>query len=296
MNLHTLDWDDDLLKKFKIDKEMLPKILPCDAHFGNIKSFLNAPLLAIIGDQQSSMVGQGVISAGESKVTFGTGGFVLTNLGENSSNKDFPNLLTTVARTIHGRTDYAIEGSIYSACSAVNFLKSLGLFVNVQDTEKMAQSLSSNEGVYFVPAFTGLGAPYWKDDSRGAILGMTYDTTKNHIVRACLESMAYNTKAVFDEIKQNGQKLGLISVDGGGSKNNFVLQFLADMLNHKIVKSKESEATVMGAIYIALLNLGILCRADIKELTSSNKIYEPKMTESERKHLYDGWIKAIKKV
>ena len=147
-----------------------------------------------------------------------------------------------------------------------------------------------------MPAFTGLGAPYWKDDARGAIFGMTYDTTKAHIVRACLESMAYNTKAVFDELRASGQKIGLVSVDGGGSKNDFLLQFLADISNHTIVKSKESEATVLGAIYVALENLGLVNKSGIKQLTASDQSFQPKMTEGERKQLYDGWVKAIKKV
>ena len=296
MNIHSLSWDDELLKIFKIPKHTLAEILSCDSNFGNCKKLLNAPVRAIIGDQQSSMIGQGAISYGKTKVTFGTGGFLLCNVGS-ESNKIIPSLLTTVASTLNGKTEYAIEGSIYSACSAINFLKdNLGLYEKVEETAKMANSLKSNDGVYLIPAFTGLGAPYWKDDARGAIVGMTYETKKSHLVRACLESMAYNTKAIVDEIKKNGGRFKTISVDGGGSKNEFLLQFLADILGHDIIKSKSSEATVLGAIYVAMLSLGLIEKDDIEKLTESDKIYTSKMIESERKKNYDGWQKAIKKI
>ncbi len=291
MNIQTLEWDDELLKIFKIPKNSLPKILPCDADFGVSKKLLGSHIVGMIGDQQSSMIGQGAIEIGNSKVTFGTGGFILTNI---NSLQSVPNLLTTVARTLGGKTEYAIEGSIYSACSALNWLGKMKMFDDVSETSKMASSLKDNEGVYFVPAFTGLGAPYWKDDVRAEIVGLTFDTTPKQIVRACLESMAYNTKAIVDEMKLSGQRLRKISVDGGASKNDFLLQFLADMLDHEVVKSVESEATVMGAIYVAMLSLGLVDKKQIKELTQSNKIFAPKMTDGERKRLYDGWKRAVK--
>ncbi len=295
MNIHTLDWDDQLLGLFKIPKSCLPKICPCDSDFGYCKQF-RTNIVSIIGDQQSSMIGQGCIENGDTKVTFGTGGFVLTNIGSNSD-ANFEKLLTTVASTIQGKTQYAVEGSIYSACSALNFLKDqLSQYKNIQDTSDMAKNLKNNEGVYFVPAFTGLGAPYWKDDARACIVGMTYSTTKAHIVRACLESMAYNTKALVDEIGKYGFDFHDISVDGGGSKNEFLLQFLSDMLNHKVVKSKFSEATVLGTIIVAMLSLKIIKRGEIKNFTKSETTYLPQMSEKERKQNYDGWKKAISKI
>ncbi len=293
MNIDTLDWDDELLALFNIPKSSLPKILACDGDFGIAKELLGAPILSMIGDQQSSMVGQGKIENGSSKVTFGTGGFVLTNV-KREKFKTNQSLILTVARTLGGKTDYAVEGSIYSACSALDWLGKLGMFEDVAKTAKMAQSLQSNEGVYFVPAFTGLGAPYWKDDVRACLVGMTFDTKQEHIVRACLESMAYNTKALVDEMKKNGQKLQDISVDGGGSQNEFLLQFLADMLGQNVAKSKESEATVMGTIYVAMMKLKLLNEADLKKITKSNKIYKSKITKKERARLYQGWQKAIK--
>ena len=160
----------------------------------------------------------------------------------------------------------------------------------------MAFSLKDNEGVYFVPAFTGLGAPYWNNDARGEISGITFATQKAHIVRAMLESMAYNTKAVFDEMRKNKLRFSLISVDGGGSNNDFLLQFLADMLNHDVVRSKNAEATIMGAIFVAMLSLKIIDKETILKLTSGKEVFVPKMTEAQRNMFYDGWIKAVKKV
>lgn len=296
MNIKTLDWDDELLKFFKIPRECLAKILPCDAKFGNAKKFFDAPLCSIIGDQFSSMIGQGAINYGTAKITLGTGGFILTNIGQ-KFDKYPDKLLLTVAYTINNTTEYAVEGSIYSACSGLNFLKNnLGLFKDIRQTDEMAKSLEDNDGVYFVPAFTGMGAPYWNNNARGEISGVTYATKKEHIVRAMLESMAYNSKAIFDEMKKEGLKISLISVDGGGSNNEFLLQFLADMLNHDIIRSKNVEATVLGTIYVAMTSLGIIQKSDIKKLTASTMVYCPNMTEKEREKYYDGWNKALKKI
>lgn len=296
MNLDTLDWNDELLKIFDIPKSSLPKICDSDSNFGNAKALLGAPICAMIGDQMSSMIGQGVLKNGASKVTFGTGGFILTNIGS-KCDKNLPNLLTTVASTLNGKTQYAIEGSIYSACSAINWLQdNLKCFDNVQKTADMAKSLKSNCGVYFVPAFTGLGAPYWNNSARACIVGMNFDTDQRHIVRACLESMAYNTKATVDDMKKHGQKFKYISVDGGGSKNDFVLQYLADMLNHEVVKSKNPESTVLGAIYVAMLSQKLIDLKGIETLTQSKQKYLPKMSEKDRKNFYQGWQDAIRKL
>ena len=250
----------------------------------------------MIGDQQSSMIGQGAIKYGATKVTYGTGGFILTNIGKNLERAP-EKLLLTVASTINGETQYAIEGSIYSACSGLNFFFFfLSLFDNVKNTSDMANSLPNNEGVYFVPAFTGLGAPYWNNDARAEISGITFATKKEHIVRAMLESMAYNTKAVFDEMRKEKQRFSQVSVDGGGSNNDFLLQFLADMLNHDVIRSKNSESTVMGAIYVAMLSLKLIDKEGILRLTSGQEVFCPKMADAEREKYYDGWQKAVKKV
>lgn len=296
MNIKTLDWDEELLNFFKIPPKSLPKIMPCDSHFGDVKKFFGAPLCSIIGDQQSSMIGQGAINYGTAKITLGTGGFILTNAGQNYD-KCPDKLLLTVASTLENKTEYAIEGSVYSACSGLNFLKyNFNMYEDVRKTSEMAESLPDNEGVYFVPAFTGMGAPYWNSDARGEISGITYATTKAHIVRAMLESMAYNSKAIFDEMRASGLKFSLVSVDGGGSNNDFLLQFMADMLNHDVVKSKNVEATVMGTIYVAMLSLKLIDKEEIRKLTSSTEVFCPNMTEKDREKYYDGWQKAIKKI
>lgn len=296
MNIHTLQWDDELLKIFNIPKNSLPEIKACDSNFGEAKRLLNTPIRGIIGDQMSSLFGQGATNYGGTKLTFGTGGFLLTNIGENSS-KNLPHLLTTVANTIGSKTCYAIEGSMYSACSALNWLQdNLNAFDDVTETESMATSLESNEGVYLIPAFTGLGAPYWNDEARACVVGMTFNTRKEHLVRATLESMVYNTKAIVDEMKEYGLKFKMISVDGGGSKNNFVLQFLADMLDHDVKKSKYSESTVLGAIFMAMISLKLITLRDIKKLTESDVNFYPKMTKGTRLKNYNGWKEAIKKI
>jgi len=295
MDLKTLQYDKKLLSLFKIPVESLPEIKDTNSFFGNAKPLLNVPIRAIAGDQMASMYGQGILKCGEAKITFGTGGFILINIGNNCS-KATPNLVTTVASTLNGKTEYALEGSIYSAGSAMNWLKNLDMYDTVEQTEKMALSLKDNEGVYMLPAFTGLGAPYWNNEAKAKIVGLTLSSKKEHIVRATLESMAYNTKAIVDELKQNGYKVKTISVDGGISNNKFVLQFLADMLGQPVVKSKSSEATVLGAIYIALNSLNLLSVSDMKNHAQANEIYQPKISVKERKKYYDGWLNAIKKI
>lgn len=295
MNINTLQWDDELLDIFKIPKETLPEIKDCNFNFGKAKNILNAPIMAVIGDQMSSMYGQGAMKNGNTKVTLGTGGFILTNIGR-SCNKNLPNLLTTVCGTLDGKTEYALEGSIYSACSGLQWLKNLGLYEEVSHTDEMAFSLKDNEGVYMVPAFTGLGAPYWNDSARATLVGMTFNTSKEHLVRASLESMAYNTKAIIDEMKKNGQRFKMISIDGGGSKNEFTLQFLADMLDHEVVKSRYAESTVLGTIFIVMYSLKMLTIDEMKSLTQSDKIYKPKISDSLRKKFYSGWESAIQKM
>lgn len=295
MNLHTLQWDDDLLSIFGISKNSLPEIKACDSNFGNVKKLLNAPICSIIGDQMSSMYGQGAINYGNTKVTYGTGAFILSNIGSDAS-KNIPSLLTTVCSTLSGKTQYAVEGSIYSACRSLEWLKNLGIYDDTSKTDALAKSLTDNGGVYFVPAFTGLGAPYWNNNAKATIFGMTYNTSKAHFVRAALESWCYNTKAILDEMKKYGQKFKMISVDGGGSKNEFVLQFLADMLGHEVVKSKHSESTVLGTIYIAMLSLKLINLEEIKKISESNKKYMCQISTKKRETLYTGWQEALKQI
>lgn len=290
-NINTLAWDEELLKYFNIPKGILPNVISSAEIVGNVKGF-SFPLASLIGDQQSSLVGQGCFNTGRAKATYGTGGFILFNTGSSPAYVD--NILTTVAYTINKKTCYALEGSIYSASSTVNYMQNnLGLFENPKQTENMAKKVASTNGVYFVPAFTGLGAPYWDSNARAIICGINFDTNKNHIVRAGLESMAYNTRAIFDQMQKGGIVLSEIKVDGGCSKNKFLLQFLADITGTKVVKNKESEATAMGAVFTTALATKTLNITQIKKRILSGLTYNPIMQSRERNELFLGWQKAV---
>jgi len=291
-NIHTMQWDDELLEYFKIPLDSLPKIIDSNFEVGNCVDY-NIPLCGIIGDQQSSLVGQACLKKGTAKATYGTGCFILLNIGKDIvKTKD---LLCTVAYTINGKTTYALEGSIYSACNSIDWLKNnLQLFNDYSEIDKMCNSLNSNDDVYFVPAFTGLGAPYWDDNSKGTLLGLTLAHDKRHIVRATLESIAYNTYSVIKEIIKKGINVKELHVDGGGSKNQFLLQFQSNILQRNIIKSKVSESTAMGAIYMVGINKKIFTLKQIENNYKQEKIYTPALTLSERNKLYKGWEIAIK--
>ena len=286
-NIKTLEWDKDMLSLWGIPQESLPKVVASDAVVGNCNMLGGAPLCSIIGDQQSSLFGQNCHKAGDTKVTYGTGGFVLLNTGTNivTSKK----LLTTIAYTLNDKTYYALEGSIYSACSGIDWLKNgMSLYKDVTQTARMAESVQDNGGVYLVPAFTGLGAPYWNSNARATITGLTFASKPEHIVRAMLESMAYNT---LDILKQVETPIKRISVDGGGSKNKFLLQFLADITNVKVNKALNSESTVLGAIKIAEMHLNIVREYDL----TNQEVYLPSMDKPTRDKYYAGWQKAVAK-
>ncbi len=292
-NIHSLDWDSELLKIFGVPREILPNIIACDKIIGPCKDFANIPLCGMIGDQQSSLFGQSCISIGMAKSTYGTGGFTLINTGKKIHLSD--KLLSTVAYTIGDKTTYAIEGSIYSACSTLEWLQnSLGLIDHPATANRLALTLKDNDGVYFVPAFTGLGAPYWNDNTRGTIVGLSFNSTKAHICRSVLESIAYNTRAIVDEMTKE-VKIKELRVDGGGSNNTFLLQFQADMINKNIVKGESSEATAMGAIYMAGLATKTFTIEDIKNMYKEEVCYTPKMKRTQADKYYDGWNKAVNK-
>lgn len=286
-NIKTLSWDKDMLSLWGIPQECLPQVVASDAVVGSCTMFGGAPLCAIIGDQQSSLYGQNCHKTGDTKVTYGTGGFVLLNTGENivSSKK----LLTTIAYTLKGKTHYALEGSIYSACSGIDWLKNgMSLYKDVSQTARMAESVPDNGGVYLVPAFTGLGAPYWNSNARATISGLTFASKPEHIVRAMLESMAYNTLDILNQVETPIKR---ISVDGGGSKNKFLLQFLADITNVKVNKALNSESTVLGAIKIAETHLNISREDDL----TKQEVYLPSMDKKSREKYYAGWKAAVAK-
>ncbi len=292
LNIDTLDYDEELLEFFYIPKKILPQIISNSEIVGKVLEY-DFPLASMVGDQQASLFGQGCFNSGRAKVTYGTGGFLLLNIGNKPSYVD--RMLTTIAYKIKNKVCYALEGSIYSASSTINFMKdNLGLFFNPADTGPMAESVKNNDGVYFVPAFTGLGAPYWNSNVRAIITGITFDTKKEHIVRAGIESMAYNTKAILEQMAQCGVNVAKIKCDGGCSKNKFLLQFLADINNIKVVKNKESEATALGAIFLAGLACKVFNIQKLNKIITSSAVYTSKMDDYERNKLYLGWKNAVK--
>ncbi|MDD3397748.1 MAG: glycerol kinase [Clostridia bacterium] len=293
-DLKCLDWDDDLLAFFKIKREWLPIIISSSEIVGTT-DLLGEPLniCSVIGDQQSALVGQCCFKKGMAKNTYGTGCFVLVNTGPNIEEID--KLVTTVAYTVAGKTTYAIEGSVLNAGSLVEWLLSIGLISEPAETEEMACSEKDNGEVYLIPAFTGLGAPYWDSSARGAFIGLTRSTTKNHLVRAVLESMAYSTYDLLSLFESKYIKE--LRVDGGVAKNNFLLQFQSDILNMKIKLPKMVESTLMGAVYMAGLSSGAyISLNEIGTKWELNKDFSPEMKNKERKFLLDGWHNAVNKV
>jgi glycerol kinase len=287
-----MSWDEELLKYFNIPQSVLPEVVNSNHIVGNLIDFPEIPLCAILGDQQSSLFGQGCLDKGKAKATYGTGCFVLLNTGLKPANID--KMLTTIAYTINGKTNYALEGSVFSACNTINWMQhNINLFEKVPETENMAYSVPDTDGVYFVPAFTGLGAPYWNSDAKGTIIGLTLNTKKEHIVRAGLESMAYNVKAILDEMKLGGQSVSELRVDGGGSRNNFLLQFQADMLNKPVLKNSNTEATAMGVIYMVLVATNQVEISDIKNMFYASKTFTSEMPAKQRQKLFNGWTNAV---
>lgn len=294
-NISELNWDNELLKFFGIKKETLPKVISNAEEVGCLLN-TKIPLLSMIGDQQSSLVGNGAFDAGMAKMTYGTGGFVLLNTGNNiiRSNK----ILSTVAYSVGGKTYYALEGSIFSACSALDWAKKeLSLTEDYDLLDQKMLKLKSNNGIYFVPAFTGLGCPYWKPNAQGIITGLTFDTDKYMIMRACYESIAYNTKAIFDEMtKTHKIKIQGIRADGGGSKSRFLTSFQAGLLGVPVLTGKTSEATVLGCIYLAGVAAKVFDFDKLNALTKPVNVFAPNLSSEEINKLYAGWEKAIKNV
>lgn len=303
-NINTLDWDDELLKFFNIPRQMLPKVVDSNAVVG-VADVLKAPLTicGIAGDQQSALFGQTCFSKGEAKNTYGTGCFILMNTGGKptiSANK----MLSTVAWKLDGVPTYALEGSIFNAGSSVQWLRdNMDFFKVSKDSEhwakkaKNADGTCGTDGVYVVPAFTGLGAPYWNQNARGLIIGITRGTQKSHIIRATLEAMAYATKDVLVNMEKDADTtLTTLAVDGGVSQNDFLMQFQSDMLEVKIVRPTSTETTVLGAVYLCGLGLKIWNNLDeIKKIWIMEKQFLPKMDPSTVNRLYAGWKKAVKR-
>jgi glycerol kinase len=303
MNLRTLDWDDDILKLLGIPRPMLPEIRSSSEIYGHIGQSVGLPLVGNpisgdLGDQQAALFGQACFSAGEAKNTYGTGCFLLMNMGGNPVPSN-SGLLTTLGYRIGSQPAvYALEGSVAIAGALVQWLRdNLGLIRTAPEIEALARTVDNNGGMYFVPAFSGLFAPHWRADARGVIAGLTRYITKAHIARAALEATAYQTREVVEAMeKDSGVRLTALKVDGGMVRNELLMQFQADILNVPVIRPTVAETTALGAAYAAGLAVGFW--NDFDELRShwgKEKEWKPHMEAGERDRLYAGWKKAVTK-
>lgn len=296
-NIRTHEWDAVLLDIFRAPRAALPEVRDCADDYGAADPSLFGraiPILGVAGDQQAAAIGQACFAPGDIKSTYGTGCFVLAHTGENiirSRNK----LLTTIAARLGGRTTYALEGSIFVAGAAVQWLRDgLGIIKSAAETEALARSVAGNGGVYLVPAFVGLGAPHWAPDARGAIFGLTRASGPAELARAALECVAYQTADLLDAIAADGGAPRALRVDGGMVKNDWLMQFLADMLGLPVERPAIMETTALGAAFLAGLKAGIYASTDdIARIWSREARFEPKMRASERDGLIAGWKKAV---
>lgn len=298
-NIHTLNWDEELLNLLNIPESLLPEVTDSSKVYGKTTPYTffgeEVPISGIAGDQQAALFGQGCFLPGMAKNTYGTGCFLLMNTGEkpvNSTN----GLVTTLAWGINNKVEYALEGSIFVAGSAIQWLRDgLQIITKASQSQELALKLTDNEGVYLVPAFVGLGAPYWDDQARGAIFGLTRGTNRNHIARAALEALCYQTKDVLGAMeKDSGLTLKGLKVDGGAVANDFLLQFQADILNLPIIRGKVLETTAFGAALLAGLAVGFY--QDPEKLIATKQIdrqFVPQMADEERNRLYAGWKNAV---
>lgn len=298
-NIHTLDWDDEILALLDIPKCMLPKPVECSGHYGETISELFGgpiPITGSAGDQQAALFGETCFEVGEAKCTYGTGSFLLLNTGDRPVFSD-SGLLTTIAWGLDGKVSYALEGSAFVCGAAIQWLRDEMKFMSESpESERMALKAGAGEGVYMVPAFTGIGAPYWEPDARGAIFGITRGTDRNQIVRATLESLAYQNEDLLSAMAEDlGQRIVALKVDGGACRNNFLMQFQADVSDTEIVRCKSIESTSLGAAYLAGLAVGYYDSTDdIIENKEVERVFRPEMDEAKRTALLKGWHKAVK--
>ncbi len=298
-NIHNLKWDEELLEILDIPISMLPDVRPSSEIYTHAEPnhFFghNVPIAGIAGDQQAALFGQACFEEGMVKNTYGTGCFMLMNTGEKAVKSDH-GLLTTIAWGIDGKVEYALEGSIFVAGSAIQWLRDgLRMIRNSAECEQYAARVTSSDGVYVVPAFVGLGTPYWDSDVRGAVFGLTRGTSKEHFIRATLESLAYQTKDVLDAMEADADiSLKTLHVDGGAVANDFLMQFQADLLNVPVERPAVNETTALGAAYLAGLAVGFWKdRSEIAAHWSLDRAFQPEMEQQQRDALYDGWKKAV---
>ena len=300
-NIRELKWDEEILAELAVPASMLPSVRSSSEVYGQTSAnvFLGAevPIAGIAGDQQAALFGQTCFEAGMAKNTYGTGCFMLMNTGDKLFESQ-NGLLTTIAWGIDGKVQYALEGSIFIAGAAIQWLRDgLRMIEAAPDSEYFAKKVRNAEGVYVVPAFVGLGAPYWDMKARGAILGLTRGTTKAHIIRATLESLAYQTKDVLSAMEaDSGIKLQALKVDGGAVANNLLMQFQSDLLGVSVDRPQVIETTALGAAYLAGLSVGVWeSKEELIQNWQLNTRFKPQMEQAEKEKLYKGWQKAVKR-
>ncbi len=300
-NIHNQDWDQELLELFNIPAIMLPEVCDCSAEFGSTSSELfgaEIPINGIAGDQQAALIGQACFTPGMSKSTYGTGCFLILNTGKNAVRSQ-NRLLTTVAYRLNGEVNYAIEGSIFIAGATIQWLRDgLNLIQDAAETEALAASADQTSNVYMVPAFTGLGAPYWDPHARGAITGLTRDTGIQEIVAAGLRSVCYQTRDLLEAMADDGASLpSNLRVDGGMVRNNWLMQFLANLLDTDVERPEITETTALGAAYLAGLHTGVFSSTEqIQQMWACEKHFAPNMKTEVRDQLYSGWLDAVRRV
>ena len=298
-NINNNKWDNEILQKLKIPKNILPEVKNSADNFGKTNKKVvgkEIPISAVLGDQQAAAVGQACFDRGSIKSTYGTGAFIIMNTGSkkiNSKNK----LLTTICYRLNNKTTYALEGSIFIAGAGVQWLRDkIKLINNAYETEKIAKSTKSNNEVYIVPAFSGIGAPYWRPDARGLITGLTRDTDWKTLVRATVESVAYQSYDLFYSMNKDGLMPRIVKIDGGMVANNWFSQFLADVINLKVIRPKVLETTALGAALFAGYQVGEFKSLNqIKNTWKKDKAFKPKINKKLRNHILHGWKQAIKK-
>ncbi|GGN51049.1 MULTISPECIES: glycerol kinase GlpK [Oceanobacillus] len=298
-NIYDLKWDDELLEILTIPKSMLPEVKQSSEVYAHTISYHffgeEVPIAGIAGDQQAALFGQACFDKGMVKNTYGTGGFLLMNTGEKGVQSE-NGLLTTIAWGVDGKVEYALEGSVFVSGSAIQWLRDgLGLLESAPESENLAKNVVSTDGVYVVPAFVGLGTPYWDSEARGAVFGLTRGTTKEHLVRATLESIAYQSKDVVDIMAaDSGIGVKSLRVDGGAVKNNFLMQFQSDLLNVQVDRPMINETTALGAAYLAGLAIGYWKdKEEIAKQWQIERSFTPDFADEKRQELYNGWKKAV---
>lgn len=298
-NIHTLTWDDDLLKLFDIPRCMLPEVHPSGYNYGMTdETFIGReiPICSVVGDQQAALFGHLAVEEGDVKNTYGTGCFLLMNTGHKPV-KSTNGLVTTLGASLDDKPPYVLEGSVFIGGAINQWLRDeMRMIKQAAETENYAKKVPDTNGVYIVPSFTGLGAPYWDPDARGTITGVTRGTQKEHFIRAALEAIDYQVYDLVNAMQRDANvKIKSLNVDGGASANNFLMQFQADILNATVVRPKVTETTALGACYLAGLCIGYWKDvADIRANIKVDREFQPKMTDERRRELVEGWAKAVR--